>query len=520
VKSSWDKFNFGVYLVFDVCIVGMGPTGAVLTALLAQRGLKVMVCDAVKDIYDKPRAIALDHEIMRVFQELGITQDLAPFIEPFTDSEFYGVNGQLIKCMSTLPPPYPLGYVPSLVFSQPPLEKVLREKVASLPNVEVQLGQRLIALTQDDQKATLTFEDAHQAKRHFEAKYVVGCDGASSFVRQAVGIELEDLGFDQPWLVVDVLLNDTGMAKLPKVSMQICEPKRPCTYVIGPKNHRRFEVAINEGEDPKEIQTPEKVWSLLSRWMTPNDGMLWRQASYRFHALVAKTWRAQRVLIAGDAAHQQPPFLGQGMCQGVRDAHNLAWKLAQLIKGQGSEALLDSYGSERAMHVRELTTRIKAIGLLVAERDEQKALARDESLLKEANGVVKPMPRQNVQPHLKNGCLSNSSHQAVGSLFPQATLHLNGEEVLMDQVLPKGWTLFVKSSELRQFRDFNASGLPPIEVVDCDGERFRETTGVVSEWFEKMKVQACLVRPDHYVFGAFGGLQEWLGALQELKASH
>ncbi len=496
----------------------MGPTGAVLSALLAQKGVRVLVCDAVTSIYDKPRAIALDHEIMRVFQELGITQALAPFVEPFTDSEFFGVNGQLIKCMSTLAPPYPLGYVPSLVFSQPPMERVLREKVSTQQLVTVQLGQRLVSMTQDAQQVSLRFESLSGQSETVHAKYVVGCDGASSFVRQSVGIELEDLGFDQPWLVVDVLLNEAGMAKLPKVSMQICEPKRPCTYVIGPKNHRRFEVAINEGEDPKEMQTPEKVWSLLSRWMTPHEGELWRQASYRFHALVAKEWRVNRVLIAGDAAHQQPPFLGQGMCQGVRDAHNLAWKLAALIQGQGQEALLNTYATERAMHVRELTTRIKAIGLLVAERDEHKARARDEALLKEAGGVIQPMPRQNVQPSLTTGCLSKSTHLAVGTLFPQASLWVEGASVLMDDVLQGGWTLFVKSPEVSQYRDHSPLGLPFIDVVDCGGEAFQETTGVVSDWFERMKVQACLVRPDHCVFGVFHAPQEWLGALEELRA--
>lgn len=495
----------------------MGPTGAVLSALLAQKDLKVLVCDAVSEIYDKPRAIALDHEIMRVFQELGITQALEPFVEPFTDSEFYGVKGQLIKCMSTLPPPYPLGYVPSLVFSQPPLEKVLRQRVASFPNVKIQLGHKLVELRQDAEKAILFFESSTGEREQVQAKYVVGCDGASSFVRQAVGMELEDLGFDQPWLVVDVLLNEAGMAKLPKVSMQICEPKRPCTYVIGPQNHRRFEVAINEGEDPKEMQTPEKVWSLLARWMTPNEGVLWRQASYRFHALVASHWREGRVLIAGDAAHQQPPFLGQGMCQGVRDAYNLSWKLAQLIKGQASEALLETYSSERSMHVRELTTRIKAIGLLVAERDEQKALARDEALLREAGGVIKPMPRQNVQPSLSQGCLSSQSHPARGSIFPQATLRVKGGEALMDEVLKAGWTLFINSATWIEPGLYQKEGLPPIEVIDCEGSHFQETTGVVKAWFDRMQVQACLVRPDHCVYGVFNSPVEWLHALEELK---
>ena len=507
--------------LLDVCIIGMGPTGAVLSALLAQRGLKVLVCDASTDIYDKPRAIALDHEIMRVFQEIGIAKAIEPFVEPFTDSKFFGVRGQLIKCMSTLPPPYPLGYVPSLVFSQPPLERVLRDKVSTLENVQVKLGQRLMALEHAADHVALTFETLAGQKEHLKAKYVVGCDGASSFVRQAVGIELEDLGFDQPWLVVDVLLNESGMSKLPKVSMQICEPKRPCTYVIGPKNHRRFEVAINEGEDPKALQEPEQVWALLSRWMTPSDGVLWRQASYRFHALVAKEWRRGRVLIAGDAAHQQPPFLGKGMCQGVRDAHNLAWKLAQLIKGQATQALLDTYAQERAMHVRELTTRIKAIGLLVAERDENKALARDEALLKEAAGVIKPTPRQNVQPPLNVGCLSHIAHPAVGTVFPQASITRHGQTTLMDDVIAKGWRLFVQSSHASDFKFQAPEGLPNIEVIEWatepSSQGLRECTGVVTDWFGLMKVHAALVRPDHCVFGVFNSGPELTRALDQLR---
>jgi 3-(3-hydroxy-phenyl)propionate hydroxylase len=507
--------------LLDVCIIGMGPTGAVLSALLAQMGLKVLVCDASTEIYAKPRAIALDHEIMRVFQEMGITKAIEPFVEPFTDSQFFGVSGQLIKCMSTLPPPYPLGYVPSLVFSQPPLERVLREKVATLERVQVKLGHRLVALEHATDHVALTFETLATQKEFVKAKYVVGCDGASSFVRQAVGIELEDLGFDQPWLVIDVLLNERGMAKLPKVSMQICEPKRPCTYVIGPKNHRRFEVAINDGEDPKALLAPEQIWALLARWMTPSDGELWRQASYRFHALVAKQWQRGRVLIAGDAAHQQPPFLGQGMCQGIRDAHNLAWKLAQLIKGQASEALLETYAQERSMHVRELTTRIKAIGLLVAERDEDKARARDEALLKEAAGVIKPTPRQNVQPTLNVGCLSHIAHPAVGTVFPQASVLHHGQETLMDDVLAKGWRLFVLSAHVHDFAVPALEGLPSIEVIalapDPTSSGLQECTGVVVDWFSRMKVHAALIRPDHCVFGAFNSGDELNLAVAQLR---
>ena len=145
--------------LFDVAIVGYGPTGAVAAGLLGQHGIRTWVGDRVHTVYDKPRAIALDHEIMRVFQELQIAEALQPHMEPFTNSEFFGVDGQLIKCMSTIAPPYPLGYAPSIVFSQPPMEALLRERVAALPSVTVQLGQNVIDLSQDDSAATLTLQD-------------------------------------------------------------------------------------------------------------------------------------------------------------------------------------------------------------------------------------------------------------------------------------------------------------------------------------------------------------------------
>ncbi len=232
------------------------------------------------------------------------------------------------------------------------------------------------------QAAALTLADG----RRVDARWVVACDGASSTLRSLAGLTLEDLGFDEPWLVVDVLANERGLAKLPPTSVQYCEPARPCTLVIGPKNHRRWEISLNDGDDPRQAETTEGTWALLERWITPADGQLWRQASYRFHALVAQRWRAGRLFLAGDAAHQQPPFLGQGMCQGIRDVANLAWKLDAVIKREAGEALLDSYGVERGRHVRELTTRLKSIGALIGERDAARAHARDERLLAEAGG--------------------------------------------------------------------------------------------------------------------------------------
>jgi len=326
----------------DVAVVGYGPAGAVAAALLGQAGLRVQVIERLRGVYEIPRAIALDHEILRVFQQIGVVDAVAPYLEPFTPSEFFGVDGQLIRRMTMVAPPYPQGYTPSMVFTQPEVERVLRERVAKLPGVSLALGTDLVSLQQHIDEVVLSLKGDDGSASTLRARWVIGCDGGASTVRAQVGIELEDLDFDEPWLVVDVRVNAQGLAKLPKTSVQFCEPERPCTLVIGPKNHRRWEISLRDGEDPREAATPEGTWKLLSRWLTPQDGELWRQSSYRFHALGAESWRAGRVFLAGDAAHMQPPFLGQGMCQGVRDVGNL----------DGATRLPRSAGATRPLHLR------------------------------------------------------------------------------------------------------------------------------------------------------------------------
>ena len=474
--------------VHDVAIVGYGPAGVVAAGLLGQAGLSVYVCERLRGVYEIPRAISLDHEIMRVFQQLGVVDAIAPFCEPFTPSEYFGVDGQLIRRMTMVAPPYPQGYTPSNVFTQPPVERVLRERVASLPNVSVVEGVECTALSQDDHGITLVVDGSA-----VRARYAIGCDGGSSTIRELAGMTLEDLDFDEPWLVVDVLCNAQGLAKLPETSVQYCEPERPCTIVIGPGNHRRWEISLNPGEDPQQAATPEATWALLSRWLTPEDGTLWRQSSYRFHALVASRWRAGRVFVAGDAAHMQPPFLGQGMCQGIRDVTNLSWKLSAVlrgdVRGEASERLLDSYGIERRAHVRELTSRIKAIGAVICERDVTKARERDARLLAECGGVVKDTPRQDVLPALTEGLITEPP--GAGTLFPQPRLKSGA---LMDERFGYGWRLVVDGS----LGGESAAG--GLTLIDLDREP--EADGVVAAWMQRHGAHAAIVRPDHYTYGS------------------
>lgn len=479
---------------FDVAIVGFGPAGVVAAGLLGQAGLRVHACDRLEGVYEIPRAISLDHEVLRIFQELGVVEQAAAHIEPFTPSEFYGVDGQLIRRMTMVEPPYPQGYTPSNVFSQPPVERILRERVAELPNVQVDLGVELLGLEQDAEGATLTLRG-----KQVRAKYVVACDGGSSTVRTLLEMPLEDLDFDEPWLVVDVLCNERGLAKLPKVSVQYCEPERPCTLVIGPKNHRRWEISLKPGEDPKQVATDGETWKLLSRWITPEDGQLWRQASYRFHALVAAQWRKGRVFLAGDAAHMQPPFLGQGMCQGLRDVANLSWKLASVLKGEvhgaQAQALLDSYGIERKAHVRELTSRIKGVGAVICERDPAKARARDAKLLADCGGQVRDTPRQDILPALEGGFLARARSSGRGALFPQPRRAADGAR--MDEAFGRGWRLVT-----------SVPAAPPHGLQSITLEALDEADGVAARWLRRHECVAALLRPDHYVWGTAATGQE------------
>lgn len=501
--------------VYDVALVGFGPTGAVAAALLGGMGLRVWVGDRLHGVYDKPRAIALDHEILRVFQQIGVVDAVMPHVEPFTPSEYYGVDGQLIKRMTMIDPPYPLGYMPSNVFTQPPVEAALRERVASLSNVVVELGVEVNDLAQDSDGVTLQLQREDGSSAGVRARCVIGCDGASSTVRRLVDIALEDLVFDEPWLVVDVLVNESGLKKLPTTSVQYCNPERPTSLVIGPHNHRRWEISLKPGEDPREVATPEGTWRLLAPWIGPQDGELWRQASYRFHALVAERWRVGRVFVAGDAAHQQPPFLGQGMCQGVRDVANLCWKLAAVlrgdVKGQAAEALLDSYGEERKAHVRELTSRIKGIGAVICERDLERARQRDAKLLADAGGMVKDTPRQDVIPPLAGGLLSGTPHPVVGTLFPQPRVLRDGQAVLLDHIAGTGWRLALQADVPSPAENH---GLTVIRVDDG----LKETEGVLRDWMHRHQCAAVLVRPDHCVFGAAKDAAQLDSLLNEWRA--
>ncbi|OYU48722.1 MAG: FAD-binding monooxygenase [Rhizobiales bacterium PAR1] len=504
---------------YEVAIIGFGPVGAVAACQLGQAGVRTLVIDSAETIYDKPRAVALDHEIARILQGLGLSDALAVCAEPFTDSIYFGADGRVIKRLTMLAEPHPQSWLPSMVFMQPTLEAAVREHAKTYPSVTIALGETLTGIAQDADQVRLEIENA-EGRRVITAAYVIACDGASSTTRKMLGLPLEDLGFDEPWLVVDVLADPQGLAKLPQTSVQYCEPFRPATFVICTGNHRRWEISLRPGEDAREMEKPENVWRLLSRWIAPADATLWRSAAYRFHALVAREWRQGRVFIAGDAAHQQPPFLGQGLCQGLRDVANLSWKLIRCLRGAAGESLLDTYGPERGGHVRKLTGIIKHIGGLIGERDATRARERDDRLIAEAGGTIAAVPRQELMPALDAGFISANAHPARGTLFPQPWINTASGRQRLDDVAGGGMRLVTAPAAaapgeaLRQamiaiggsiITFGTASGL-----VECDG--------VIRDWMAKHQASYALVRPDNYVFGTASDAQAALALTREAES--
>lgn len=402
---------------FDVVINGFGPVGASLAHLLGQCGLNVLVLEREGAAYHLPRAVHFDAEVMRVFQWIGIAEKIEPLTARHPGMRFIDADGKLLLDWPRPQEIGPQGWRSNFRFHQPDLEKLLRDELIHHENVVVRHRCETFYIEDRGDHVELRFEDLNTGKiERVQAGYVVGCDGARSTVRRYIETGMEDYNFHERWLVVDVILNK-DKPELGDHSIQYCVPHRPSTYVRGPGMRRRWELTVRPEEDAIDIVKPERVWELLSGWLRPDEAIIERSAVYVFHSLVAENWRKGRLLLAGDAAHQTPPFMGQGMCAGIRDVANLYWKLALIcqgkVTGKAAETLLDSYESERKPNAREYITTAVRLGGLINTVASEEAL---RAALPTANGSAR---MTSIAPPLGGGI---GTGDKAGRLFGQPKL--------------------------------------------------------------------------------------------------
>jgi 3-(3-hydroxy-phenyl)propionate hydroxylase len=489
---------------YDLIVAGLGPVGAVAANLAGAAGLRTLVVEKGDQPYDKPRAIVFDAEIMRVFASIGLAGEIAAATKPLGGSVYLGADRAPIRTFRAHPRPHERAWFPSNLFYQPQLESILRAGLTRFPHVTVVGGATVEAVAQDENGVALTMS-GRDGRWRAEADHLFACDGASSNVRKALGIALDDIGFEERWLVVDTEV--TGAMRWPdghvipeevrdgRFSLMVCDPERPATLIPGRGTHRRWEYMLLPGEQDEEVVTDAWLEPQLAKWIDPGDVAIIRTAVYRFRALVAEHWRQGRVFLLGDAAHQTPPFFGQGMCHGIRDAAQLIWKLLLVRNGVADPAMLDSYQIEREPHVRAIIAASVAAGSEVCKLDRAEALARDTRFRAAERGRTGQIAMTDVVPPISAGLIDPATG---GERLPEFMLKA-GEagERHIDASLAGRFTLIARAAVTPAADIWSAVGgqVVPVAPGVCE-----DADGRLTAWFDSRGAQWAIVRPDRYLY--------------------
>lgn len=539
----------------EVVISGLGPTGLTLAHLLGKRGVSVVVLEREPRFYGNARAVYTDDECMRIFQATGMADKLAQ--DMLQDAIFQWVlqDGRVLHQLIQRERPY--GWPANNLFYQPFLETCLADGLADYPNVSVQRGRELTGFTQDGDGVTVfhspsegsqfgalsTVPDAASATRDgqgaIRANYLVACDGGRSAVRTQLGINMTGRSFPNPWVVVDIKEKDGEdcLRHLPYFNF-VCDPDCPTVSCRQPRGHHRFEFMLKPGQTKEYMESAATVRQLLSRYVDVDKVDVLRSLVYTFNALVAERWRDGRVFLAGDAAHMTPQFIGQGMNAGVRDAYNLAWKLASVLRGGATSALLDTYQSERRPHacaMIDVSIHMKnyvsmANPALSALRNVATRIARVTPGLREYISKAKLKPR----PRYRDGQYFGSPRRRCagpeGEQIPQPTvMGRDGRRQLLDDVLGDGFSVIgfgldpralLSATELatlarldaRYVTVFPLGGRPQGAQVPRSGPEglpeLEDFTGELILWLKKSGLNegaVALIRPDKFTYALVAG---------------
>jgi 3-(3-hydroxy-phenyl)propionate hydroxylase len=505
--------------IWPVVVVGAGPTGLTLANLLLRYGVDVLLIERNESTVQEPRAVSIDDESLRTMQAIGVVDSVLSHVVLGYGSDYFSPCGSLF--LRVRPSSKEYGYAKRSAFRQPIFERQLREYFCARAagpggGSEAWFNTELIDFREEEDHVRLTVRGSDGQTREIHSRYVAACDGSRSFVRDKLGIQLSGSTFHERWLILDL----EGTADPTRDTKVFCDPARPCLSLPGPDRTRRFEFMLREGEEEAEVTSTEFTRALLKKHGEENT-LIRRSRVYTFHARMADRWRDGQIFLAGDAAHLSPPFAGQGMNSGIRDAHNLAWKLSAVVNGQLGPCVLDTYESERRDHAWAMIELALRMGKVMMPRSASSAFALQAAF--RLLGLVPPARayfaemRYKPKPRFESGFLvrreNGSGANLVGRMFPQPQVRSADRVGLLDDFLGDDFALLALPQTPSQLFD----RLPPklLEPLRIQRVAIRNTSDFAgvpsevealqneSEWFASamrdIPAGLFLIRPDRYV---------------------
>lgn len=507
----------GENLTCDVLVVGAGPTGMTAAVLLAARGLDVIVLERRLSTSEAPKAISLDDEALRSYQQAGIADDVLSIIVPGTGTRYYDADNRAVF-QARAAVPYRQGYPFKNPFAQPDLERVLREALDRHPLVRLKFGYTVETLVQDANSATVQAQSGDGALS-VTAQYVLGADGGRSAIRSILGIGMAGRSHSEVWLVTD-MLNDPHTERY---GMHHGMPQRPHVIVPGMHGRCRYEFLLHPGEGEAGEDPPyELIRDLVAPYRQLAPSEVERAVNYQFHSVNANAYRSGRAFLLGDAAHMMAPFAGQGLNSGLRDGANLAWKIAQVVDGTAPESILDSYESERSPHALATIRLSELLGRIVMTTSKRVAAYRDAAVARalatdQGRHFFEEM-RYRPIAHYRDGLVASlGAEELVGISIGQPRVFETSSHrsLLLDDAVGNGWVLFGVGVDAADWDlvdsvsqlflagtfhipldDTMPQGLDGPEILlDLDGGLYRE--------FEQYRGRFVLLRPDRFVAAAW-----------------
>lgn len=496
---------------FDIAIIGYGPVGAVAANIFGASGYNIVVIEPNKEIWDVPRAVALDGQTQRIFQSMSLISDVER--TPIDGLRFINKYGKEIVYVDFSDNPQPNGYYETVGFSQPKLEKILRSRNSQYTKINLHLGASVTKLkpSPDINHLTLINHDTGKSE-NISSNYVLACDGANSFVRQNLDIKSYDYKCDQDWIVVDYEIDK----KYPILAdpMHICDYQRPITVAHIAGQHIRWEFKFNKEDDVNHIEKHSSIRSMMKKhaWrLNPdidiNTGRILRASKYTFHGVVADTFKLNNCFLVGDSAHQMPPFLGQGLCQGIKDVYNLHWKLDGVMRGNFHKKILDTYSTERISIVKSVTETAIKHGGIIGTQNKYIAFVRDTLLT-----IARIFPKllsffDFYHPwQINKGLVDRSLYpnKINGIVIPQPNLNIKVNNMSFDQFIGYKFCLIIFNQNEEKFNNIKALDSSKIFknniLLISNDSPFNKDSNFV-KWRNDNNISAVIIRPDRHVYG-------------------